>query len=421
MRSNVLAVFDFWRRVCGGVGRLLAGLPRCHWLTWSLTLLVALALVLIVVPGDWISPLPSDSPTRWERRCQDLYAATREQHKPAEGNLAQGLNFAVYAFQHGWPRPFLARALVLKLTADGGQYRVRSTHLIRYLSPFRSWGGSLYLGVSWSNYDNWPFSADDWIWDPWALAIDVAAALLIVGLVAGATERWIRTRGGILRYRLLDLFAVIAVVAVVTAVCTYHARLRRVEAQGGAPQLTPAFVAHDGDLTLGQRYTGPAWLRKLAGTEYLLPLFHHVYDVSIGLSDRWRDLYAQLPTLPYLESVRVRDGLPLAALEQLECCGQLTELELPALDPSAVAVPSTSLPLFGVQDLPRLERLHLTRIGLQGESIQASHLEQVASFPTVKTISLFRVSTTAEETEAIRARHPRVKIIVQSDFGVGFF
>lgn len=418
---RVQAVFDFVRRVCRIADRLPAGWRRYHWLTWGVTLLVALALVLIVVPGDYVNPR-RESTNRWEQRCQDLYAATYERHEPTvPGPPLNKLNFAVFMFEHGWPRPFLGRALVLKPTADGGEHRVRSTNVIRFLSPFRHWGGSLYLGVSWSNYDNWPFAADDWIWDPWGLAIDTGVALLIVGLVAGATQRWIRSRGGLRRYRLVDLFAVIMVIGVVSGVYAYHARLRRVEAQGGTPQLTPAFVAHGGDLTLGQRYVGPVWLRKLAGTEYLLPLFHHVYDVGIGLSERWPEVYAQLPALSYLESVRVRDGLPLAALKQLERCSRLTELELPPLDQSDVALPSTSLPLFGAQDLPQLERLHLTKIGLQGSGIQAWHIEQVASFPTVKIISLFRVSTTPEEIEEIRAGHPGVEIIVQRDFGAGFF
>lgn len=421
MPMRVLAVFDVWRRVSGISGRLRAGLPRCHWLTWCMTFLVALAIVLIVVPGDHVDWRFREAATPWERRSKGLRAATLERHEPTMRNLPRPGNLFVWVFEHGWPRPFLARALVQKPTADGGEYRVRSTHWIRYLSPFRSWGGSLYLGISWSNYDNWPFSADDWIFDPRGLAIDIATALLVVALVAGATERWIRTRGGLLRYRLADLFAVVTVIGVATGVYAYHARIRRVEAQGGAPQLAPSFTAHDGYLTLGQRYTGPVWLRKLAGSEYLLPLFHHVDDVSIGLNDRWRDVYAALPTLPYLESVRVRDGLPLAALERLEGCGQLKEIELPPLDRPDIAVPSTSLPLFGVRDLPRLERLHLAKIGFQGKNIKASHLEQVASFPAVKIVSLRNVSTTPDEAEleAIRAKHPGVEIVVRRDFVVG--
>ena len=199
------------------------------------------------------------------------------------------------------------------------------------------------------------------------------------------------------------------------------ARLRRVEAQGGTPQPAPGFAAHDGDLMLGQRYTGPIWLRKLTGNEHLLPLFHHVYDVSIGLGDHWRDIYAELPNLTYLESVHVRNGLPLAALEQLERCGQLKELELPPLDRWSYAVVSRRTPLLGVRDLPKLERLHLAKIALQGESIQAAQLEQVASFRTLKTISLRNVSATSDEIESIRAKHPQVKIVAEHDFaGAGF-
>ncbi|MGH7137808.1 MAG: hypothetical protein ACREHD_18825, partial [Pirellulales bacterium] len=142
---RVLAVFDVWRRVSGISGRLRADLPHCHWLTWCMTLLVALAIVLIVVPGDHVDWRFREAATPWERRSKGLHAATLERHEPTMRNLSRPGNLFVWAFEHGWPRPFLARALVQKPTADGGEYRVRSTHLIRYVSPFRSWGGSLYL------------------------------------------------------------------------------------------------------------------------------------------------------------------------------------------------------------------------------------------------------------------------------------
>lgn len=89
--------------------------------TWIVTLLVALSLVLIVVPGDYVDWRFRDAANPWEQRCQDLYAATLERHEPSMRNLPQPGNLFVRAFEHGWPRPFLARALVQKPTADGGE------------------------------------------------------------------------------------------------------------------------------------------------------------------------------------------------------------------------------------------------------------------------------------------------------------
>jgi hypothetical protein len=176
----------------------------------------------------------------------------------------------VKIIEHGWPRPYLARALVYKQTLDGKTYRDNSTAKIRFLSPFLSWGGSTYHDVSWSDYDNWPLSADDWMLDVGALALDLAVVLLLIAVVGAAAQWRARRSPGWFRFHLVDLLAALTCIAVLLGIYTYHARLQKREAQAGTPPLPPSFLRHDGQMTASQEYIGPVWLRKLVGNAYFI-------------------------------------------------------------------------------------------------------------------------------------------------------
>lgn len=419
-RTRSWAVSGLVRTLCGlfvrPFSRLLSRWRRCHWLAWTTMLLTALAAAVVVVPGENVT-MSRECTTEWKERCKQLYLSTRDSHERSIRDLdAAFAHVTVHVIEHGWPRPFLARALVWKKDSSGRPHRARSTALIRFKSTFRYWGGPSYFDVSWSNYDNWPLSADEWILQPWALAVDVMVAFLIVGLVGGAAEWWIRSRGRVFRYHMRDLFAAVAFLCVLLGVYAYHARTRLVEAQGGTPPLPPGFDSHDGNLTSSQRYFGPVWLRKLAGNAYLLPLFHHVYHVSVRHGEKRLDAYRELSALPYLECVRVRDALPLEAVKELARCRRLKELRLWLDDKARAKAPSANVRLLGVEDLARLERLQLVKLELSGDVFLASHVEQVASFPAARKISLRRISATPEEIDAIRAKHPSVDIVVQPDW-----
>jgi hypothetical protein len=243
------------------------------------------------------------------------------------------------------------------------------------------------------------------------LAVDILVALLVVGVGGGAMEWWIRRRGGLFRFRILDMLATVTVFGVLLGWYEHHARTQRFEHQGATPPVPPAFLSHDGKMTSGQRYSGPDWMRRLAGNVHLLPFLHHIYNVSVRPDEAWRPMFESLPMLPYLESVRIDGALPLEALEQLETCPWLKSLELPRLDSHAARVMSGSdEPLFGVGDFAELQRLHLTELELGGDAVLADDIETVAAFADLKKLSLRSVSATLDEIDAIRERHPDIGI-----------
>ncbi len=125
----------------------LARLSCCHPFTWCVTLLVSVAMMLIAVPGEYVNPWWANGSSYWQAQTKRLHQATYDRHRTAnpDGSLA---HVTVLQFDHGWPRPFLARFLVYRtnfLQPAGTPTRVASQPLIQYPSPFRSWGGSQYL------------------------------------------------------------------------------------------------------------------------------------------------------------------------------------------------------------------------------------------------------------------------------------
>src|SRR5436309_102799 len=92
----------------------LARARPAHWLTWTLTLLVATALVLIIVPGEFSNARFDEGTTAWEKRCTELHNSTLAWHAARPHQRTLTSDVLVLVIEHGWPRPFLARALVLK-------------------------------------------------------------------------------------------------------------------------------------------------------------------------------------------------------------------------------------------------------------------------------------------------------------------
>jgi hypothetical protein len=55
---------------------------------------------------------------------------------------------------------------------------------------------------------------------------------------------------------------------------------------------------------------------------------------------------------------------------------------------------------------------------LSGDQVFAEHVDEVASFLTIKRISLRSISAKEAEVEAIQRKHPSVKIVVERDWGL---
>jgi hypothetical protein len=396
--------------------KTISRLRQCHWLSWSTMFVVLTALVLIVVPGERSNARFGAGATPWEQRCTQLYLSTFESHANNYHSTSISSGVTVSVFEHGWPRPFLARALVDKEKPAGRPYRVRSTPLFQIESWFQAWGGSKYIPVSWSDYDHWPCSADGWIFDPWGLLFAMSIALVIVILVGATTQWWINGRTGRFSFHLRDLLGAIIVVGVLLGIYAHHTRIRRAEGLATTPLRPPGFYVRGHQMTAGQGYCGPVWLRKLAGSEYFPQLLHHINSATLQSNDTWRECYGELPKYPYLESVNIMVPLPIEALEQLQRCHSLKHLRMPLFSSDwNTPAPQPPAPTLGVEDLEMLGRLRLESIELSGDQILAQHVEQVARLPTITRISLRGTSAKTEEIEAIRRKHPTVTIVIEPD------
>jgi hypothetical protein len=377
-------------------------------------LLSTLALTLIIVPGEFKFLGHQEMPTTaWEKRCGKLSRSTQEWHTDYNRKANLSNHIQVMVFEHGWPKPFLARARVLKET-ESGQNWVRSEPLLGMKSWFTYWGGSTYLNVSWSNFDAWPFAADNIIFDLWSFIIDLLVAGCLLVSIAALTQFWIASHQGRFHVHLSDLLGLITLVALALGVYLYHHQIRVAEGLATNPLQPPGFALHGGDMAASQAYCGPAWLRKLCGNEYYPQLFHHVTNVAIVNNSHWKERCEELPRYPYLESLHVRTPLPLEAIEYLKSCRQLKDLHLPAMSNRRGYPPHTPNDI-SADNLQLLSSLHLESIELNGDQIQASHIEQVAAFPTIRLIKVTRASATEEQIEAIRTAYPHVEIVIGID------
>jgi len=398
------------RRLLGN----LALLKRLHWASWSAMSVTLLALVVILVPGDSYraaSVFPAtDREILYAQFRQDaeakVYHPTKQTHPWPLG--FSSFNTAI--FEHGWPRPFLARALVY--TKD----RQRSEPWLGKKSSFAGWGGSAYHNVSWSNWDNWPFSADHWIFHPWSFLLDLLAAVAIIALVGGLVQWRVRRNGGLLRFHLADMLALITLIGLGLGSYLYHDTLRRKESFTGRPVTAPAFASADGWIVHGQSYHGPTWLRKLVGSPHYLPVFHHVDTVTLQIDAGWKEIFARLPQLPYFQALYLRQALPIEAIDTLKRCPRLEELHLGmyAFD-TPLYVPGTQDRALQPEDFSKLGVLPLKKVYVGGVWVQKQHLVQLAEIPTMRNIQIQSTAVTDEQVEELRQAYPHVRFYVMPD------
>ncbi|WP_146115638.1 MULTISPECIES: hypothetical protein [Pirellulaceae] len=385
----------------------LAMLKRLHWATWTVLSFTLLALLLIVVPGEYQAEGSIFPVTDWEQTCYQLCIDARAKRQRAAEKEPDSPGFYMYthtaAFSHGWPRPFLVRALVYDYR------RSKSKPWLGKKSSFASWGGSLHHNVSWSNYDNWPLSTDGWLLRPWSLLLDVLVATLVL-ITAGGLVQWrIESNGGLLRFKLTDMLAIVTLIGIGLGTFLYHDTLRLREAFDGKPIAAPAFRSPDGGITYGQSYQGPNWLRKLTGNQYFLPLLHHVDRATVTVDDGWRDNFNRLREYPYLKTLTTRFGLPVDAIPLLQDCPRLEEIHLGMYElDTPLLVPGTKDRALQPDDFSQLKALRLKRVTVSGVFVQKKHLALLAALPTIRHIQFQSTSATEKQIEELREEFPQV-------------
>lgn len=401
-----------WRRLLGLARRL-------SWLTWIVALVTASALTLIVVPGEFKYVHEEPGESAWDRECREFQRATLDWHIDYNQRAQLSSNILVFIYEHGWPRPFLARAYVLKETEQGDNH-VRTKPLLQVKSWFLSWGGSTHLGVHWSNGENWPFAGDGWMFRPWWLVLDLLVSTAILVGVAALTQWWSTSRapGRRFGFGMRDVLLALTILAIGLAIYRHHHHTRVVEGLATSPLRPPGFRLQDGWMTASQEYCGPVWLRKLAGNEYFPQLFHHVTSARIAAtSEHWPGCLRELERFAYLDTLILAEPPPLDdALAVMARLPRLRHLQLQYFHDRRPPAPPGPPDTLDVANLERISELKIESVSLYGSRITAEHLDKLASLPRINRIETMGASVSDEEFTALRAAHPHIRFVVQADW-----
>ncbi|TWT85442.1 hypothetical protein Pla123a_02490 [Posidoniimonas polymericola] len=409
---------------------LFAMIRRRHWATWVAVALTTITMVLISIPS-----YPSDTTNRvgaqgnpangWERVCQRVYDATSrdieddrlraEQVDPSEAPWAAYEDlpgFQVPALQqHGWPLPSVVRST--RVSAFAMISSVKMPPVLTIGHAFTTCNGVPMHYVRWSNYHTWPLTGDRWGVHPGNLLVDLVTFALVVGGVGAVVEWWLRSRGGLFRFRLIDVLAAFTICAVALAWHHQHAELRDQEARLEADLNQGAALNR---FSVYRTYTGPEWLQRLAGHPDYVPLLNHVTTAVLSSSEDWQGELNRLAELPYIEELRLASPLPKAAVAQLSRFGRLKTLNYRMYSPPGDALQqwldaAADPDLIGPTDLAALAPLPLEELSISGHAIVMEDLERaLAAIPSLKRLVIVEASITRGEYEQLCQRFPAVEI-----------
>lgn len=357
-------------------------------------LMTAVPLVLIMVPGEWVFTSQQKTDQAWFDACRKLREETEQQLETMENNFGIVSRY-VSVYEHGWPSAYMSRACVKEDLPD---------------PP--GWPKAMD-NIFWCHTESWPFASANWIFRPWAFLLDLSLALALIGGVGGLTQWRICRRGGLLKFNLTDLWVALAILGIGLGYCSYHCRIYDRELRPPRENHSGAPLTLWGEESLGtlQGYAGPVWLWKLCGGGDRLGVFWHNSSARILPDKDWRANYNQLPTFPYLVNIDIDEAMPLDAVKQLKECSRIQRLVLPPFEPDdPTVVEGTSDPLFRPEHLSRLRDMNVRFIVLRGSSIEAKHVEMVAEFSGIETISLLYTSVTENEEVSLQKHYPDVKI-----------
>ena len=184
---------------------------RLHWLTWLAIVATTAALGVVVPPG-----MPSEAGPEFRPPSPDL-------PMPAPWTLVQ-------TWEHGWPWTFLTREVPYAYSPSwqnlaiappaAGEFDYDPQHdRTLPLEAVRLRGEP----IAWTAPVAWRFAGGEsrrWRWG--AAAADLTVCIVLVSLAAWAVERWRRRRGSLVRWRLADLLAAVALAAGVMGWARYH-------------------------------------------------------------------------------------------------------------------------------------------------------------------------------------------------------
>ncbi len=344
-------------------------------------------MTLIIVPAgyqreyfDYTEP----SRTWWDEQCRAVY----EESQPTPIRKARVIN-GVYQWdpwsnptikQHGWPRPFLVRSIPTKPELEPYPPIPREEQLSR---------------VSWTRASNWPLQATAWRIHPGNLLLCIG---VWVGVVCGAgavTEWWVRRRGGLWRFRLIDLLALATVVALVVGWWSHHKHVKQLE--------NNIIEQADRSFDFYPDYVAPVWLARLAGDESSLPHFWHITNALHREGALGNEELELILGLPYVKELKLYDQVPMEALDHL-ATRELEELSISA--PSSIDAPLIA------ERLHKLAHPNLRRLDLELTDLIVEDVEGLLNATDLEELHLQNPMVRVAEVDQLREQHPNVKIEV---------
>ncbi len=272
---------------------------RLHWCSWLVGGLVLLVVVLIVVPGTWVEPtLLKAQPVALGGSAGMMPQDPAQVHGP----------LSVTEYEHGWPWTY-ARRSVGSSGEGWTQASVGDKPLLTV--------GEAGIVVWWSVPDAWPGHSDASKWTAFALLADALLALALVAAASVVCEYWLRTRGGLGRFKLFDLFVIIGVIAGAISWWRWNnletrANLDAIEVLSESPGAIDrgAILGGEGMVAYAGTqwsYIGPDWLRRLAGSpEFFRTCLYRVRKLAIDTRRLTRKEIQALRELDDLQELWIR-------------------------------------------------------------------------------------------------------------------
>lgn len=388
---------------------------RCHPATYIVTALVGIALVLIIIPGDQRHAPYRQPFDWWEQQCVDTTKEVDKQIRADQDDESPKIIESIQLYEHGWPRPWLVRGIRIEMFSP---YKY-STPLITSGKKLPAFLGPSYLAdyVSWSNYANWPLASEAWRIHPWHFVLDFLLAFVVAGSVGLVTEWWLRSRGGLLRFRIVDLLGAITVCALLLGWWAYHERMTEVERE-----VEEHFTsgAHASTRNWGwKQYAGPEWLRKLVGDDAYLPFLHHnKYARWWPDGEEWRSDIEQFVRLPRLEHVSLTLPVPQHFMHRLRECPRLQQLKIHVMPAGQDKVYAgldleSDSDFVSVRNLDAFGKLEVKEVTLDVWNALCGDVERLLAATTLTRLHLDGVAITPEELSALRQRFPQTAISVK--------
>jgi hypothetical protein len=201
------------------------------------------------------------------------------------GTISGGRPNFVREFEHGWPCTYLRRSVGYS-TSVGHPLWPR----LPGLTPGQMFldaplGGFTPAGyeVAWTAPISWPTAHSDLSeFYPGAAIVDVLVAVAVVAAVTLSCEVWLRRRGSIFRWRIIDFIALITAVAVALGNWKAASDAYRLDSQ-----TMELLYGNDQQhyRILHWRYRGPEWLARLVGNRKPLEVFDRVVDFRSDATD----------------------------------------------------------------------------------------------------------------------------------------